>query len=267
MDEWVKWTAAERGWSENTAEQYQQRARQADRWLKDQGHQGLHRATPEQLRAWWDSLTPTAATRNHAAKALAAWGDWAVKTGRRAKDPTADLPRWSKPRRLPRPLDAAARARVAGQLRGRGDKRAAAVALMLHGGLRLSEAIGLHWRDVDDDQLRVLGKGGKERMVPINRDLRMILTRWRLACPSQTWVLPGENGNITPAAVRAWCKDIAGCNPHVLRHTAATELLERCGDLRVVQEFLGHASPATTQIYTQVTPGRMADAVRLMYSA
>ena len=134
-------------------------------------------------------------------------------------------------------------------------------------GLRVSELAGLAWQRLDLDQglVRVLGKGGRERIVPVGRHALAALKRWRLVHDT----LPVENrGPIfvslkgKPLGVRAIQKRVAywsdrqgldqRVHPHQLRHSFASHILESSGDLRAVQELLGHANLATTQIYTHL---------------
>ncbi|WP_308222594.1 tyrosine recombinase XerC [Frankia sp. AgB32] len=154
--------------------------------------------------------------------------------------------------------------------------RDAAVLELLYGsGIRVSELCGLDLGDVDDDRrlLRVHGKGGRERSVPFGVPAAAALRGWRassgrpmLATPSAgAALLVGQRGGRLDArAVRRILERCAaagvvpaGLTPHGLRHSAATHMLEGGADLRSVQEFLGHASLATTQIYTHVTPERL----------
>lgn len=134
-------------------------------------------------------------------------------------------------------------------------------------GLRVSELAGLSWQRLDMDQglVRVSGKGQRERIVPVGRHARTALKRWQRVHAA----LPGENrGPIfvslkgRPLGVRAIQKRVAywserqgldqRVHPHQLRHSFASHILESSGDLRAVQELLGHANLATTQIYTHL---------------
>ncbi|CAJ64414.1 Tyrosine recombinase [Frankia alni ACN14a] len=153
--------------------------------------------------------------------------------------------------------------------------RDALVLELLYGsGVRVSELCGLDLGDIDDERrlLRVLGKGGRERSVPFGVPAAGALRAWRtsgrplLAAPqSGSALLLGQlGGRLDPRTVRrvlARCVELGivppGLTPHGLRHSAATHMLEGGADLRSVQEFLGHASLATTQIYTHVTPERL----------
>lgn len=154
--------------------------------------------------------------------------------------------------------------------------RDAVVLELLYGsGIRVSELCGLDLVDVADDRrlLRVRGKGGRERSVPFGVPAAGALRGWRassgrpvLATPNAgSALLVGQRGGrLDPRTVRRILERCAaaglvpsGLTPHGLRHSAATHMLEGGADLRSVQEFLGHASLATTQIYTHVTPERL----------
>jgi integrase/recombinase XerC len=136
--------------------------------------------------------------------------------------------------------------------------------LFYSSGLRLSELIGLRWLDLDLDagEVRVLGKGRKTRIVPVGRHAIAAL-RVLGEAEGQTPESPvfrGRNGAaISPRTVQARMKTLAmrqgfakHVHPHLLRHTFASHMLESSGDLRAVQELLGHADIATTQIYTHL---------------
>jgi integrase/recombinase XerC/integrase/recombinase XerD len=142
------------------------------------------------------------------------------------------------------------------------------------GGLRCSEIVGLDVRSIDfeGETVRVLGKGGKERIVPLGepaqRALSTYLQRWRpglVSDPDEQALLLSKSGRrLSPSDVTRrldrWVREAAiggRVSPHALRHSFATHLLEGGADLRAIQELLGHASVSTTQIYTRVEPGRL----------
>jgi integrase/recombinase XerD len=183
------------------------------------------------------------------------------------------------PKNLPRPLpladvEAILAAPPDGDVAGIRDR---AILETLYGaGLRISELVGLDVDDVDLDEgsVRVLGKGSKERVVPLgsmaNHAVQAYLTRARptLASASSGSALflnlrggrltrQGTTGILKNAAARAGVKKRV--TPHTLRHSFATHLLEGGADVRVVQELLGHATLATTQIYTLVTNERLRE--------
>ena len=135
--------------------------------------------------------------------------------------------------------------------------------LFYSSGLRLSELCALRWRELDlaNGEVRVLGKGGKARIVPVGSHARAALAAWGAdtGIVADQPVFPGRNGPISPRAVQARLRTLAQrqgiwkrVHPHLLRHSFASHVLESSGDLRGVQELLGHADIATTQIYTHL---------------
>jgi len=135
--------------------------------------------------------------------------------------------------------------------------------LFYSSGLRLSELCGLRWGDLDlgEGLVTVLGKGRKQRTVPVGSHACRALAEWRGTTGGATDapVFPGRNGPITPRAVQLRLRQLAQrqglfkrVHPHLLRHSFASHVLESSGDLRAVQELLGHADIATTQIYTHL---------------
>jgi integrase/recombinase XerC len=144
-------------------------------------------------------------------------------------------------------------------------------------GLRVSELVGLNWRDIDDEVGMVLvrsGKGNKDRMVPIGEPALDALKAWRRAMPI-AWELDGpvitnlRGGRLTTRAVEnILARRIVAAGlgtsitPHGLRHCFATHMLNAGADLRSIQEMLGHASLATTQRYTHVSVNRLKEVYR-----
>ena len=157
------------------------------------------------------------------------------------------------------------------------DPRDAAIMEVLYScGLRASELTGLNIDDVDlnQEEIRVMGKGGKERILPLGRRAREAVSRY-LNCrkadgggdaADMPLFLNYRGRRLTTRSlqriVRKHLVNVArasGTNPHILRHSFATHLLERGADLRAVQELLGHASLSTVQIYTHLTTKRLKD--------
>ncbi|MDF2601680.1 MAG: xerC [Methylobacterium brachiatum] len=187
------------------------------------------------------------------------------------------------PRRLPRPLPVAAAVALTDTAIRAGEERepwvlardAAVLALLYGAGLRISEALGLTRRDAPlpgSDQVTVLGKGGKQRMVPILPVVAQAVADYVAACPLP---LPPEGplfvgargGALSPRIIQYTVARARGAlglpesaTPHALRHSFATHLLARQGELRAIQELLGHASLSTTQLYTQVDAARLMSA-------
>jgi integrase/recombinase XerD len=196
-----------------------------------------------------------------------------LREGAIDRDPTAGVAQPKLPRSLPHPLsvdEVAKLLEVPDPTTDVGMRDRAILELLYGSGLRISELVGLDVDDVDLEggSVRVLGKGGKEREVPLGRFGREALeiyeTRARPVFASATsrggLFLNRRGGRLTRqscARLLAVCARRAGIErrvtPHTLRHSFATHLLEGGADVRVVQELLGHASVATTQIYTLVT--------------
>ena len=179
---------------------------------------------------------------------------------------------------LPKPLHVAAAKQVADADLRAGEERdpwvlardAAVLALLYGSGLRISEALGLKRGDMPApgkvEVIRVTGKGNKQRMVPLLPQAVDALKAYRDACPFMAALGPGDafflgarGGPLDPAIVQKRVRDLRralglpeSVTPHALRHSFATHLLGAGGDLRTIQELLGHASLSTTQRYTEV---------------
>ncbi|TXR55853.1 tyrosine recombinase XerC [Quadrisphaera setariae] len=236
------------------------------------------------LRSWLGSLAASGAARSSLARrtsAVRSFTAWAVRTGRLPVDPALRLRSPSPNKTLPTVL----RADQAGRLMDLAATRAdddepthlrdrAAAELLYASGIRVSELVGLDVDDVDRSRrtLRVLGKGSKERVVPYGQPADRAVGEYlergrpRLATPgSPPALLLGARGGrwdqrqvraVVHALLRGLDEGVDAA-PHALRHTAATHLLDGGADLRSVQEMLGHASLATTQVYTHVSVERL----------
>lgn len=187
-------------------------------------------------------------------------------------DPSAGLRAPKAPRKLPQVLDVDEAVRLVelptdGEL---GLRDRAMLELLYSSGLRVSELCALRWHDLDlDDSLvTVLGKGGKTRVVPVGSHAIAALTAWRRqSAPAlDAPVFPGRAGTmISTRAVQLRLRQLAQRQgiwkrvyPHLLRHSFASHMLESSGNLRGVQELLGHVDIATTQIYTHLDFQRLA---------
>jgi|GEM_PF-1057294 len=174
---------------------------------------------------------------------------WALSAGLIDVDPAVKL----EPVRLPRVV-----ARIADDVQViRGLEIAslpekAMILLGRYGALRLSEIASLHTLDREGDVLRIVGKGEHTRMVPINDELLDVLERLE-HLQGEGFYFPGRwGGSMHPMSVNKVITRVTGCNPHSLRHAAATAAYEGTHDLRAVQELLGHSSLATTERYLHV---------------
>lgn len=185
-----------------------------------------------------------------------------------------------QPKSLPKPLTAPDARRVVSASEQLAEEpwvaaRNAAVLTLLYGcGLRISEALALTGEDFGDRaqrSLRVKGKGGKTRIVPLLAAAHQAVAEYRRLCPFHipadgTLFLGARGGQLQPAIIQREMKKLRSAlnlpetaTPHALRHSFATHLLGRGGDLRAIQELLGHASLSTTQIYTGVDTSRLLD--------
>lgn len=213
--------------------------------------------TFEELTTWLASDGWSASTRRSTRSALRSFYGWLHLTGRIASDPSAQLPRIKVPPGIHRP---AGELTIRRAIANSDDRVALMVRLGSVQGLRSVEIARVHTRDVFEDfvgySLRVLGKGGRVRVIPLDDRLaRDILAR------DEGYLFPGQiDGHLSAAYVskllsRALPDRTTG---HMLRHRAGGRFFEGTGwDLRATQEFLGHASVATTQIYTPAQPDQM----------
>lgn len=206
------------------------------------------------LTAQAEDIEAVMARRRHLApetrkSQLASWRvffGWARKRGHRPDDPTDDIDSVKVPVRVPRvaPDDDIEAALIAATPAQR-----AMVLLARYGCLRLSELTTLHTRAREGDRLRVIGKGDKERIVMANEPLLFALHALERA-QGPGYYFPGLSGpHMHPMSVNKIITRLTGWNPHSLRHAGATAAYNATGDLRGVQEMLGHASLATTQRY------------------
>src|SRR5438128_9963096 len=248
-------------------------------WL---GH-AVGRATTEELERYLAELRAAGrapATIARRAAALCSFFRHQTLLGARQDNPAAELELPRRVRRLPRTLSPSEAERLVEAAAGTQprDLRDRALAELLYGaGLRVSEAVSLERGGVDLERrlVRCTGKGGKERVVPIGRQsaesLRRYLARGRPFLDRRhraELFLNAKGGPLTRAGAFLILRRLAAraglepgrVHPHLLRHSFATHLLEGGADLRSVQEMLGHADLATTELYTHVTDKRRREA-------
>lgn len=259
----------ERRASAHTLDAYQRDLAALVQWMAQQGITSWPALTAEALRAFIASEHRRGLSSKSLQRRLSACRGLLRDLQRRgsiANDPSSGLRAPKAPRKLPQVLDADEMGRLvevptAGPL---GLRDRAMLELFYSSGLRVSELCGLRWGalDLDEGLVRVDGKGGKTRIVPVGRFAREALLAWRAQSVSgaETPVFPGRGGApISSRAVQLRLKQLAQqqgiwkrVHPHLLRHSFASHVLESSGDLRGVQELLGHADIATTQIYTHL---------------
>jgi integrase/recombinase XerC len=233
------------------------------------------------VRSFLAALTRQGVGRRSQGRALSAVRSllrFACREGVLDHNPAAAVRTPKQPRRLPRHLrpgevETLLAAPAGDEPLARRDR--ALLETLYATGLRVAELVSLDWRDVDLEGrvLRVLGKGGKERMLPFGRAAAAALLSWREAWDElrrEDLALDGpvflnhRGGRLTDRSVRRLLDRYvdaaalaAGVHPHTLRHTFATHLLEAGADLRAIQELLGHSSLATTQRYTHLEVERL----------
>lgn len=235
LEAWAQWASIERGLASTTISAYL-------RELRDLGD-FRPRLRIDALRS---RLHARGGSASAISRRIAAWRSyyrWAVRTEQRPDDPTVGLDRPKVHPGLPKPVENLAH--VLTQL----DPTMQAVAVfLLESGLRISEACAVDVPVPVPQTLWVKGKGGKTRIVPLSHVAQEALTKL---------------GGRIPLATRTVQRrfQLAGTHAHAFRHSFATELLENEVALEVVQDLLGHASPATTRIYGRVSERRLHEAV------
>ena len=267
VNAFLQYLVVERRMSAHTLDAYRRDLEALQHWSEAQGST-VDALDGEQMRRFVADehrrgLSPRSLQRR--LSACRGYYRWQLRHGRLGTDPSAGLKAPRAPRRLPQVLDADEAVQLVelptdGEL-GRRDR--ALLELFYSSGLRLSELCALTWRDLDfaSGLVNVMGKGNRERRVPFGRPAREALQAWQQETDGSASapVFPGRNGPISQRAVQVRIKQLAQrqglfkhVHPHMLRHSFASHILESSGDLRGVQELLGHADIATTQIYTHL---------------
>ncbi len=286
LQHWLDSLRALEGRSENTQNAYRGDVTEFLSFMtlhhsERQGLAALERITVSDMRAWMaDQRGSGVGARSLARKLSAVKSFYRWLAEREGFEPTTVLstraPKFTK--KLPRPLaEDAARAMIETvEMQSTSDWVAArdvAVVTLLYGcGLRISEALSLTGQDAPlPETLRILGKGDKERIVPVIPAARAAVDRYLRLCPHpqspEAPLFRGVRGGaLNPSAIQGVMAKArmqlglpATATPHAMRHSFATHLLSAGGDLRAIQELLGHASLSTTQTYTAVDTARLME--------
>jgi len=279
----------ERNRSVNTARAYLADVRSLATHAASLGSSEPSQLSLEILRSWLVAMVSADAARRTMARRVAAartFCAWAQRTGVLAVDVSLRLSTPKTPSTLPTVLSQGQASELLDVATIAADDGSAVairdlamLELLYSTGMRVSELVGLDIDDIDMSQrtARVMGKGRKERVVPYGIPAQQAVQQWldegrpKLANDdSGAAVFLGARGKrldqravrAVVQRVRAYVPDLPDISPHAFRHSAATHLLEGGADLRVVQEFLGHASLATTQIYTHVSLERLREVYR-----
>jgi integrase/recombinase XerC len=286
---WLDYLGAERRMSGKTMEAYRRDVGQFLTFLT--GHLGsppslrqLAKLTPADIRAFMAARRSSGLGNRSLMRSLAGVRSFARYLERNGKGKVGALTAVRSPKlpkSLPKPLPAsAAKEMTDADLRAGEERetwvlaRDAAVLGLLYGcGLRISEALGLKRKDIDGkrDVITVTGKGNKTRMVPLLPQVANLVAAYVAICPYDLAAdgplfRGAKGGPLSPRIIQLAVARLRGAlglpdsaTPHALRHSFATHLLARGGDLRAIQELLGHASLSTTQVYTEVDAERLLD--------
>jgi integrase/recombinase XerC len=291
---WRAFLASERRMSPKTVEAYARDAGQVLAFLAE--HLGgkvtlarLTKLTPADVRAFLASRRADGIGSRSLMRALAGMRSFTRYLEREGKGRISALSAVRAPKiakTLPKPLAVSAAKRLADVDLRAGEERetwvlardAAVLALLYGSGLRISEALSLKRKEVPapgkGDAVTVTGKGNKQRMVPVLVPVLVLVADYVKLCP---YDLPPDGplfvgargGPLSPRILQLAMARLRGAlglpetaTPHALRHSFATHLLARGGDLRAIQELLGHASLSTTQIYTAIDAERLMDVYR-----
>lgn len=298
LDEHDSWLTVERGLAANSLAAYRRDLRRYAEFLRERGEDDPRAVREETVHAYVEHLqsarddegrprfAPSSIAR--AVVAVRSFHRFCVEEGLLTVDPSDQVGGPRVPQGIPKALTEAEvesllDAVVGDTARPRRDR--AIVESLYATGVRISELVGLDRSDLDleDGVMRVLGKGGKERIVPVGRSAREALAAYladgraelikehrRARADAEAVFLNARGGRLSRQScwkIVRTAGERAGLggrlSPHVLRHSCATHMLDHGADIRVVQELLGHASLSTTQVYTKVS----AERLRAVYEA
>ena len=259
-----------KGLSENTTNSYQRDLNKFSKFLEASGVNDFENLTEEMCSAWIADLfqhnVSARSIQRHISSAKGFF-NYLKKSGLVINSPFELINSPKSPSHLPNVLSPEEVSQLLNfKPKNAQEKRdLAMIELIYSSGLRVSETINVNLRDFEDNKnfLRVLGKGSKTRLVPVGRYAQNAINDWmiereKLATKDDSLFVNLRGKRITTRSVQERLKNIAimqglpPVNPHMLRHSFATHLLESSGDLRSIQELLGHSSLSTTQIYTRL---------------
>lgn len=278
IDRFLEMMAAERGVAGNTLSAYRSDLTSASKLLAGKLSEADGSALADLASNWGDLANSSVARK---ASALRRFFGFLHQDGLRMDDPSAALPKPAHARGLPKILDQhevemlfkSIELRMSRSSPIASDYRLSALVELLYGsGLRASELVALPRTSVVSDRpfIILMGKGSKERLVPISDRARHAVSAWHMFVPQDArFLFPSRKGHISRIRLYQIIKalaaesglDPAKVSPHVLRHAFATHLLAGGANLRALQAMLGHADIATTQIYTHVDASRLVELV------
>ena len=291
---WLGYLGAERRMSAKTLDAYRRDVTQFLAFLADHlsGAPSLTefaKLTPQDVRAFMAARRADGIGSRSLMRSLAGARSFARFLERNGKGKVGALAAVRAPkvaRSLPKPLGVASAKQMSDADLRAGEERpqwvlardAAVLALLYGSGLRISEALSLRRKDVPTpgtgDVILVTGKGNKQRMVPVLQNVLQLIADYLTLCPAEIapdapLFIGARGGPLSPRIIQLAMARLRGAlglpdsaTPHALRHSFATHLLARGGDLRAIQELLGHASLSTTQIYTAVDTEQLLNVYR-----
>jgi site-specific recombinase XerD len=269
--------------AQNTVDAYRRDVEQFREWMERQSVRDAGKVTKDHVRSYISFLTTLRRARRSISRkraALARYYGWLVRNGHVKVDPTVGVKAPSDKGRLPTVLTsdqlrALLESRPEGHAPWRISRDDAVIELLYGSGLRVAElcSLNLDSLDVRKRCVRVMGKGSKERIVPVSDPTLAAVKAWQTLrnelvddanADVEALFLNQRGRRLGSRDVRRILDDrsLAPTHPHALRHTFATHLLDNGADLRVVQELLGHGNVATTQRYTHVSKERLRSAYR-----
>ena len=259
-----------KGLSKNTTNSYQRDLHKFSKFLKASSVNDFDSLTEEMCSAWIADLfqhnVSARSIQRHISSAKGFF-NYLKKSGLVTNSPFELINSPKSPSHLPNVLSPEQVSQLLNfKPKNAQEKRdLAIIELIYSSGLRVSETVNANLSDIEDgkDFLRVLGKGSKTRLVPVGRYAKNAIEDWmierdKLSTKDDSLFVNLRGNRITTRSVQERLKNIAimqglpPVNPHMLRHSFATHLLESSGDLRSIQELLGHSSLSTTQIYTRL---------------
>jgi tyrosine recombinase XerC len=297
LERYIKYLVAERNASPHTVSNYRREIAQFMGFAREHGVTGWAQVTPALLRQWLAALHAQGYVKASVVRRISelrSFFAYLLRVGLVESNPVQAVSAPRLPQRLPRPLtleEVNALLAAPDPMTPQGQRDAAMLELLYAGGLRVSELLALDVSSLDlaQAQVRVLGKGARERLVLIGKPAVEALRRYladgrqRLLAGAGSGTTAGANPSPrhtaalflnrfgTRLSVSMFTRTLGryaqavgikhAVTPHMLRHSFATHLLNRGADLRSVQELLGHESPSTTQIYTHVSQTHLRETV------
>ncbi|MDR2508944.1 MAG: tyrosine recombinase XerC [Candidatus Ancillula sp.] len=283
LDEFLEYAKKLCGLSDNTIKAYRNDINDLQSFLKRRGVEDMDNVTHHILRSYLAGLSQKNYQKTTLARKVAAikhYFRYLQENGKIMHDPTAKLFSTKTDKTLPGVLSSAQVQAILDSLSenaSSGDiddlRNLCIVELFYASGLRISEMVSIRRRDIDfaNSRVRVIGKGGKDRVVPFGKFAAKALGDLMSAqyaqnhTPSNEFLLQGRKGALGVRSCREIIYKVAlkagvqGVHPHMLRHTFATHLVDSGADIRVVQELLGHSSLVTTQKYTHTSLKKLKD--------